>query len=147
LLAEQIPTRRGISEDDQARGAAWVQEFCTWADRWGLDISFASRLVKFAENFPAPVDIISGYRTDAEQRALIASGEATLAPELSNHCACPAWAADIWPQIAVTNVVKASVGPAARVAGLRWGGGSPVNPQGIPSDWNHLDEGPRSAHH
>lgn len=40
---------------------------------------------------------------------------------------------------------RVQFGLAANLAGLRWGGGSTVDDTGVPSDWNHLDLGPRTT--
>lgn len=64
---------------------------------------------------------------------------------MSNHTSCPATAIDVSIGFAPTNVLKATLGRVGILAGLRWGGGSPVDRQtGIPSDWNHFDIGPRA---
>lgn len=85
--------------------------------------------------------IISGWRTAELQSSLAHS-----APEnLSTHRSCPATGADIWLSVAATNDTKLRVGLAAARAGLRWGGGSAVDPNTqIPRDWNHLDLGRRT---
>jgi len=92
------------------------------------------------------VSIISGERTVREQDALRRSGRPTADNDKSTHLDCPATGSDLMPQIAVTNVVKARLGAEMVLAGLRWGGGSPVDPEtGIPADWNHFDLGPRAG--
>jgi len=92
---------------------------------------------------PFTCTIISGYRTAEYQAQLAAEGAHTAPDALSTHRSCPATGADVWPELTPTNVVKAAVGEAATVAGLRWGGGSKLDADGIPIDWNHLDLGPR----
>jgi len=96
------------------------------------------------ERIPFPIQIISGYRTAEQQEQLKREGARTAPDELSTHRSCPATGADLWPEVTPTNPVKATLGTNARLVGLRWGGGSDVDPQtGIPSDWNHFDLGPR----
>jgi len=119
---------------------------CAFADDWGLADDLAFRLELLATRLEFPISIISGLRTAAEQNDLREDGLPTAPNDLSTHLACPATGADLWPGIAVTDVVKARLGAEATLVGLRWGGGSPVNPDtGIPSDWNHFDLGPRHA--
>jgi len=114
------------------------------ADRWTLECELAEKLMCMAMRADFGLWIISGYRTPEYQLELKRQGRPAADPEVSNHCACPSRAADLWPTVAVTDVVKARFGEAATVCGLRWGGGSPVDPDtGIPSDWNHVDLGPR----
>lgn len=114
------------------------------SDRWQISCELARRLTQLAGMLEFPIQIISGYRSPAKQRALAAEGRPTAPVDRSTHTSCPATGADVWPGIAVTRVVQARLGTQARLAGLRWGGGSPVDPgTGIPSDWNHLDLGPR----
>lgn len=118
---------------------------CSLSGRWLICPRLAERLVAMASRLPFPVQIISGYRTPEHQLALGREGRPVAAVDRSTHTSCPATGADIWPGVAVTRVVQATMGEAAVVAGLRWGGGSPVDPNtGIPSDWNHVDLGPRA---
>lgn len=117
---------------------------CELAHKWILNPILADRLVAMASRLEFGVQIISGWRSKEHQEQLIRKGKG--APvDRSTHTSCPATGADLWPTIAVTDVVKARMGESAYVVGLRWGGGSPVDPDtGIPSDWNHYDLGPRS---
>ena len=90
------------------------------------------------------VRIISGYRSVAKQMELKRQGRPAAPPDVSNHTTCPARAVDLSLGFAPTNVQKATLGRIATEIGLRWGGGSSVDPRtGIPSDWNHFDLGPR----
>jgi len=118
---------------------------CAIAERWGIRLPLAIGLVQMATlGRDVPFRIISGLRSPARQLELANEGKPTASIETSTHLSCPATGADIWPTIAVTNVVKARLGAEGVRAGLRWGGGSPVDPStGIPSDWNHFDLGPR----
>jgi len=117
---------------------------CALAQRWGISDELAIRLLVAASRLEFPVSIISGLRTQREQEALRRARRPVADPDKSTHLSCPASGADVMPQIAVTNVVKARLGAEGVLAGLRWGGGSPVDPEtGIPSDWNHFDLGPR----
>lgn len=118
---------------------------CSLVERWRVDRELASRLVHLARITPFGLQIISGFRTKEEQEALKAQGRPTAPDHLSTHRSCPATGADLLPTIAATNTEKAELGKNARLAGLRWGGGSPIDPNtGIPSDWNHFDLGPRA---
>jgi len=121
---------------------------CEVAARWGISDELAERLTAGADRLEFPLAIISGLRSVQEQLALGQRGRPTAPIDLSTHLACPATGADVMPQIAVTDIVKARLGTEMVFAGLRWGGGSPVTPvgqpgAGIPSDWNHFDLGPR----
>jgi len=117
---------------------------CELSKRWGIDEEVAHRLVRGADQLEFGISIISGLRTRAEQQALRDAGRPATADFLSTHLSCPATGVDLKPTIAVTNVVRARLGAEMTFAGLRWGGGSQVDPNtGIPSDWNHFDLGPR----
>jgi uncharacterized protein YcbK (DUF882 family) len=115
---------------------------CNFAAKWGISPVLAAKLQTMASRFPHGVQIISGWRSAEKQMKYIQEGKG--APlDRSTHVTCPATGADLWPLVAVTDVVKAVFGEAAVTSGLRWGGGSPVDTNGIPSDWNHVDLGPR----
>lgn len=117
---------------------------CGLSERWLISDELSRRLVQMAARAPFRIQIISGHRSAEKQRALAAEGRPTASVDRSTHTSCPSTGADVWPGIAVTRVVQAMLGEAAVIAGLRWGGGSPVDPEtGIPSDWNHVDLGPR----
>lgn len=133
-----IPQRVPLSEDGPLA-------FCNWLAKWGLDATLAARIVKMQTLLPWPLKIFSGRRTPAEQDALRAEGRPTAPNELSTHLSCPAaTGADLTLNLTPDNGVKIAFGLAAVQAGLRWGGGSPVDPAtGIPSDWKHVDTGPR----
>jgi len=119
---------------------------CLLSRRWGILPKLAERMVALSSLLEFPIAIISGLRTPEQQEALRRSGRPTAADDKSTHLACPATGVDLMPQIAVTDVVKARLGAEGTRAGLRWGGGSPPDPDtGIPSDWNHFDLGPRAA--
>lgn len=106
----------------------------------------ARRLILMQSFLPFPLDIISGHRTKEEQDGLRRAGRPAADDDLSTHRACPATGADVWPPtVTPVDAVKATIGAAGMKAGLRWGGGSPVGPAGIPSDWNHFDLGPRKG--
>ena len=138
MLPENIPDR----------GLASQAEFCAWLDRWQITSSLGLKLMEVDANLPFRVQIISGHRTDKEQIALGRAGRPAAPVDRSTHTECPATGADLWPEVAPVVSVKALFGSAVVRAGLRWGGGSPVgslesDEPGIPSDWNHVDEGPR----
>jgi len=124
---------------------------CLLSARWGLALVLADKLVRLARDAPdLGLMIISGFRTCEEQVALAASGRPAVDCERSTHVACPATGADLWTTPspvdgsgALNRPVVARFGAAVTFAGLRWGGGSPVNAWGAPTDWNHVDLGPR----
>lgn len=98
-----------------------------------------------------PVMIISGHRTVARQEELRAAGRPTAPPGRSTHTSCPATGIDLRipghmdPTNSDTDrVLWADLGRAAERLGLRWGGGSPRDRFGLPSDFNHFDKGPRA---
>jgi len=131
LIPEQIP----VLED----------ELCSFSLRWGISDELANRLAMMQWDVEFPVSIISGLRQASEQDALRRQGRPTADNDKSTHLACPATGADVMPQIGITNAVKARLGAEGVRAGMRWGGGGPVDPEtGIPRDWNHFDLGPRS---
>lgn len=121
---------------------------CTLANRWLVREDVMRKVSRLAARFYQETGrelwIISGYRTPSEQRELARQGRPAAAVDLSTHTSCPATGVDVSLGFAPTNVLKATFGRIAVEEGLRWGGGSPVNDVGIPSDWNHVDVGPRS---
>jgi len=132
-----------ISEDVDAYA-------CNLASRWGIDGTLARAVAEATPEVRNEtgryLNVISGFRSDEKQRQLLREGKTNLGPEQSNHTRCPATAVDVLIGAAPTNVQKALLGRVMVFHGLRWGGGSPVDPEtGIPSDWNHFDLGPRSS--
>ncbi len=107
-----------------------------------------SRLVFSARDFfqetRQNVQIISGFRTAAEQQALGRAGRPTAPDNLSTHRSCPATGVDISLGFLPTRVQKAIWGRIIVMNGLRWGGGGAVDSGGIPVDWQHADRGPRA---
>lgn len=119
-------------------------QLCRFAWKWRISLELARRLVAMAKSWAQPLSIVSGYRTPEEQADLETEGRPTAPYELSTHGACPATGADLRITFEATDHVKALFGQSVVWAGMRWGGGSPVNDAGIPLDWNHVDLGPRS---
>ena len=108
------------------------------------------RVMRVAEEFEMetgrPMRIISGHRSIGKQLALKRQGRPAADPAVSNHTRCPAMAVDISIGLGATNVMKIIFGRTVVFNGLRWGGGSCIDRKtGIPSDWNHIDDGPRSG--
>jgi len=119
---------------------------CRLAVKWKLDAELAYRLALMQSELPGvPLQIISGYRSQEEQDSLRQQGRPAAPDHLSTHRSCPATGADLrFRDLSPGNAEKALFAYAARRAGLRVGGGSPVDPQtGLSSDWNHVDLGPR----
>lgn len=120
---------------------------CELARRWTVDLDVMQRVVRAGQAFHAAtgrrVQVISGYRTVARQLDLRRQGRPAAPPDVSNHTRCPSTAVDVQIGFGPTRQVIAEWGRAAVLAGLRWGGGSPVGSDGIPSDWPHVDLGPR----
>lgn len=125
-----------------------VVDACTLAKNWTLDPTLSTRVVRTFEKFILETRhtprVISGYRTAAEQEALRRAGRPTAPDNLSNHRVCPSKAVDVSLGFPVTKNLKLVFGRIATQEGLRWGGGSPLDEESIPRDWQHLDLGPRS---
>jgi len=119
---------------------------CALADRWTIKQELANKIVSMASLLPFKLRLMSGHRTEEQQDSLRRAGRPTAARGVSTHTSCPATGADLTSSITATKDVKQLFGAAALQLGLRWGGGSPVNPDTlIPSDWQHVDLGPRNA--
>jgi len=123
-----------------------IEAICGFAGRHGLSYALAAGLFRMARGLEFGIRIISGARTRAQQ------AEHQLDFDRSTHSnedrlGCPrlATGADLDPIIGVTNIVKARMGVEALAAGLRWGGGAPIDDIGIPVDpeWRHVDLGAR----
>jgi len=120
---------------------------CVLARTWGVDGDVMRRVFRAAELFEnftrSPVWIISGYRTRLEQLELGRVGRQTAPDNLSTHRSCPATGIDISLGSLPSNEKKLFWGQMVEVNGLRWGGGSERDERGLPSDWQHVDRGPR----
>lgn len=120
---------------------------CDLAIRWTVDPDTMARLSLSAEDYfeetRGSVDIISGFRTKADQAALKRRGRPTAPDKLSTHRSCPATGVDVSLGFAPTRIQKAIWGRIVTFNGLRWGGGGAVDDGGIPLDWQHVDRGPR----
>jgi len=121
---------------------------CDLSTRWVVDEGVIQRLIRAADDFyeetRGTVQIISGYRTRLEQSNLGRAGRPAAPDELSTHRSCPATGVDVNIGIAPVRIQKIIWGRILFMNGLRWGGGSAVQ-DGIPSDWQHVDAGPRSS--
>jgi len=121
---------------------------CILASTWGVDPDVMDRVFKAAQlyqNFTrSPVWITSGFRTQVEQLALGRAGRPTAPDERSTHRTCPATGVDISLGPFVSLEKKRFWGQMVEANGLRWGGGSPVDGDGVPEDWQHSDRGPRT---
>ncbi len=126
------------------------ERLCDIASRWFVEPVVMAAVIFAAEDFEAQtgrtVFILSGWRSEAEQRRLGRQGRPTAPDAVSTHRSCLATGVDVDIGFLPSDLMKVVLGTAAVFRGLRWGGGSPVDPTtGIPSDWNHLDNGPRSS--
>jgi len=123
------------------------QEICQQADRWGVDprvLTLATvAALRFERQTGRSVRIISGFRSESEQADLRKRGRPTAPDDLSTHRTCPATGIDVSLGALPSRVLKATWGLIVTEVGLRWGGGSKVDSGGIPTDWAHLDSGPR----
>ena len=117
---------------------------CALASWWGISEELSRLLIVFTVGAgDLGLSIISGFRTCEEQEALEAAGQPAAPCDLSTHVSCPATGADLLTLPFPVVSVKARFLAEGTLAGLRVGGGSPVDSAGIPSDWNHVDLGPR----
>jgi len=120
---------------------------CALSGRWLVRPDVMQRVVLAADRFHSEtgrtVTIISGWRSAEKQRELARQGRPAAPVESSTHTSCPATGVDVQIGLAPTRVLKATWGRIVTEVGLRWGGGSAVDSGGIPSDWNHVDAGPR----
>jgi len=138
-----------MPEPEQVSGA----DPCELATRWGVSETTMRRVVsaadRYAERTGKPVEIVSGFRTDAQQDALRRSGRPAARNDRSTHLSCPATGVDVRLGFAPSNFEIVTWGEIAMTQGLRWGGGGKVTkpvpgfPAGIPVDWQHVDRGPR----
>ncbi len=121
---------------------------CVISKRWKIHPELAVLAIELARKYHERTGdqlfIISGYRDRRKQNALRKAGRPAAPIELSNHTICPARALDVQTGLAPTSNIKGYLGAAAAGLPLRWGGGSPPDSNGIPSDWNHFDLGPRT---
>lgn len=122
---------------------------CDLSARWSVDPRVIEKLIRAADDFweetRGTVQIISGYRTRAEQSRLGRTGRPAARDDLSTHRSCPATGVDVNIGIAPVRIQKLIWGRILFMNGLRWGGGSKVFDD-IPSDWQHVDAGPRSSY-
>ncbi len=131
----------------QSLEGASCEELCS---RWTIAPELGARLVHlqalWSERYGAlgSLSIVSGYRTAEQQEALELEGRPAAPDHLSTHRSCPATGADLRLPIEPDDFAKVELGRLAWQAGLRWGGGSPTDEMGIPTDWNHFDLGPRA---
>lgn len=122
---------------------------CVLSQIWQVDERVMALIFRTAELFQntqrRPVWIISGWRTREEQRRLHRIGRQAAPDELSTHRSCPATGVDISLGSTPPSDVIRAWGDLVELNGLRWGGGSPKDERGIPSDWPHVDAGRRAA--
>ena len=125
------------------------RDACELAEAWGVVPRIMEKVVQAADIYlmqtKSPVWIISGYRTKSEQDRLGVMGRPTAPDARSTHRTCPATGLDISLGSVVDRENKQYWGALVQLMGLRWGGGSTVDDHGIPSDWQHIDAGPRAS--
>ena len=135
---------------------------CNLVERWGIAHELADRIVSMSRVWTnrfglGSLLIISGARSQETQAALERAGRPTAPFSRSTHAdhnnaGCPraATGADLWPANyaalppTVQNTVRGLFVTLAEASGLRVGGGSGPDAIGLPTDWNHVDLGPRS---
>lgn len=124
-------------------------DWCDLAERWGVSLDTMHRVWISAQDFETEtggrrVSIISGFRTREEQKRLSRMGRPTAPDDVSTHRTCPATGVDVSLGLGADSFMKALWGTIVLKAGLRWGGGGPLDPDTlIPVDWPHVDRGPR----
>jgi len=133
-----VPEREFITDADD----------CALAERWRVDPDTMRRVWLSAQDYELQtggrrVEIISGYRTRAQQRELARRGRPTAADDRSTHRSCPATGVDISLGFNPSGFQKVTWGTITLRNGLRWGGGGGTDDAGIPLDWPHVDRGPR----
>ncbi len=132
-----MPERERLADADE----------CSLSERWKVSLDTIHRVIAAAQDFRTEtgrdVWIISGWRSQREQRALSRAGRPAAADDLSTHRSCPATGVDISLGPRPSGFLKARWGHFTLIHGLRWGGGSAVDEVGIPIDWQHVDLGPR----
>lgn len=117
---------------------------CTWQISPTLAARIAAVMVQWHASTGGTISVFSGYRTEQEQDALRARGRPTAARGVSTHTLLPASGADLRFSGFVDTEKIALFGQIVSLNGLRWGGGSSLDPAtGNPSDWQHVDLGPR----
>lgn len=120
-----------------------AEQLCAFADKWRIDVRLALGLHRMAQVFPHPLMMVSGFRTPAEQEALPDGAPV----DVSTHTSCPATGADLqvvgWNKQNAPLEIRLVFAGTARAAGLRVGGGSKIDSDGVASDWNHVDLGRR----
>lgn len=129
------------------REAVTASDYMDLSRRWKLDPSFIYRLQLAAEDFEREtrrtVVLISGWRSRLEQERLGRSGRPAAPDNVSTHRSCPATGADVSFGHGVVRIEKHIWGRILMLNGLRMGGGSKLDENGIPTDWQHVDAGPR----
>ena len=122
---------------------------CDLAARWKVSQDTMVRVWSAAQRYEQEtggrrVEIISGWRSAAQQRQLGRSGRPTAPDALSTHRSCPATGVDVSLGFSPSGFMKVTWGRVALIHGLRWGGGGAVDPESlIPVDWAHVDRGAR----
>ena len=121
---------------------------CDLAERWRVSPETMERVwisaIDFENETGRRVWIISGWRSQRQQRQLSRAGRPTAPDALSTHRSCPATGVDVSLGPLPSSFLKATWGRITLIHGLRWGGGGAVDPESfIPIDWQHVDRGPR----
>lgn len=143
-----IPVSVPHSSSGRLVDTAWL---CEVADELGVEYELVRRLTQARHFLPFDLWIFSGARSAAEQARVseLPFARSTHADTDAAGCARLATGADVQPVSPGVRVDKTSVlmmGAEFVRAGLRWGGGAPVDDIGIPvgvERW-HVDLGPRT---
>lgn len=147
MIPEKVP-----HEDELGDDAAYERAICELANRWGLSPELVWWIARAQAALPFRLHIYSGARTATEQQRISSTpfSLSTHADRDRMGCARLATGVDvqpILPGVRASRAAVAQMGAAFTLRGLRWGGGAPVDSEGIPvgnERW-HVDLGPRSS--
>ena len=121
--------------------------WCELARRWKVDPWVMQRVwlsaIDYENETAGAVWIISGHRTVAQQNELRRQGRPTADNDRSTHLSCPATGVDVSIAVAPVRAQIWIWGRIVRMNGLRWGGDSKLHEAGYPTDFGHIDKGPR----
>jgi hypothetical protein len=147
VIPERIP-----SSDDLGDGVEWARAVCELAQRWQVDAQLLYAIAHAQAALPFRLHIFSGSRTAEEQRRLSSTPFALSTHADHDQAGCPRNASGvdvqpILPGVRASRAAVAQMGAAFVLRGLRWGGGAPVDSEGIPvaPEMWHVDLGPRVA--
>ncbi len=145
-----MPLPERLPHFGSGTGPVTIASVCQVAGRWGLDPTFAEKLLRASQTLPFATWIFSGARSSRHQSATSPTpfDQSTHADRDPDGCPRLATGADVQPVspgVRIDLSAVAFMGRAWQNQGLRWGGGAPVGDDGIPvgnERW-HVDMGAR----